>query len=148
MARAADPVTAHYLNSFGAKFQTTFVVCFFILTDYRLERHSYVKLKDWMSNSLDLDETAHWSFIWVYAVCKSLLLSPLAVAVCALPNSTMVEFTLVCSSVSIWFWLSVCSLSHLCFFMVLGGECIWVFIHSRVMEPIRGQREKERQTDR
>ena len=34
------------LNSFGAKFQMTFVVCFFILTNYRLERHLYVKLKD------------------------------------------------------------------------------------------------------
>ena len=34
------------LNSFGAKFQTTFVVCFFILTNYRLERRLYVKLID------------------------------------------------------------------------------------------------------
>ena len=33
-------------NSFGAKFQTTFVVCFFfILTNLRLERRLYVKLK-------------------------------------------------------------------------------------------------------
>ena len=47
------------LNSFGAKFQTTFVVCFFILTNYRLERRLYVKLKDWMSNSVDPDVTAH-----------------------------------------------------------------------------------------
>ena len=45
-------------NSFSAKFQTTFV---FILTNYRLERRLHVKLKDWMSNSVDPDETAHWA---------------------------------------------------------------------------------------
>ena len=52
-----------YVNSFGAKFQTTFVVCFFflILTNHLLERRLYVKLKDWMSNSVDPDETAHWA---------------------------------------------------------------------------------------
>ena len=33
-------------NSFGAKFQATFVVCCFILANYRLERRLYVKLKD------------------------------------------------------------------------------------------------------
>ena len=43
-------------NSFSAKFQTTFVICFFILTNYRLERRLYVKLKDWMSNSIDPDD--------------------------------------------------------------------------------------------
>ena len=48
-------------NSFGAKFLTTFVVCFFILINYRLERRLYIKLKDWMSNSVDPDETAHWA---------------------------------------------------------------------------------------
>ena len=31
---------------------------FFILTNYRLERRLYVKLKDLMSNSIDPDETA------------------------------------------------------------------------------------------
>ena len=37
-------------------------------------------LKDWMSNSVDPDETAHMSrLIWIYDVCKSLLLSPVAV---------------------------------------------------------------------
>ena len=34
------------LNSFGAKFHTIFVFCFFILTKYLLERRLYVKLKD------------------------------------------------------------------------------------------------------
>ena len=48
----------HTFNSFGAKFQMTFVVCFF-LTNYRLERHLYVKLMDLMLNSVDPDETAH-----------------------------------------------------------------------------------------
>ena len=53
-----------YFNSFGAKFQTTFVVCFFfffffILTNYRLERRLYVKLKNWMSKNVDPDEPSH-----------------------------------------------------------------------------------------
>ena len=48
-------------NSFDAKFQTTFVVCFlFFLTNYRFERSLYVNLKDRMSNSVDPDETAHY----------------------------------------------------------------------------------------
>ena len=49
------------INSFSAKFQTTFVVCFSILTHHRLERRLYVKLKDRMSKSVDPDETAHWA---------------------------------------------------------------------------------------
>ena len=32
--------------TFGAKFQTVFVVCFFIITNHRLERRLCVKLKD------------------------------------------------------------------------------------------------------
>ena len=48
-------------NSFGAKFQTTNVVCFFILTNDHLERRLYVKLKDWMSNRVDPDEMGHWA---------------------------------------------------------------------------------------
>ena len=70
------------LNSFGAKFQTSFVVClffFFFFKNCRLKRRLWVKLKD-NSNSVDPDETAHMSrLIWIYAVCKSLLLSPMAV---------------------------------------------------------------------
>ena len=39
--------TRKSVNSFSAKSQTTFVVCFFfILTNYRLERRLYVKLID------------------------------------------------------------------------------------------------------
>ena len=48
-------------NSFGAKFQTTFVVWFFfffIKTNYRLEKSLYVNII-WLSNSVDPDETAH-----------------------------------------------------------------------------------------
>ena len=33
---------------------------FFFLTNCRLERSLFVKLKDWMSNSVDPDETAHY----------------------------------------------------------------------------------------
>ena len=52
---------------------------FFFLTNYRLERNLYVKLKDLMSNSIDPDETAHCEpSIWFCAVCKSLFLSPVA----------------------------------------------------------------------
>ena len=49
-----DPLKVYpfTFNSFGAKFQTTFVV-------HRLERRLYVKVKDGMSNSVDPDETAH-----------------------------------------------------------------------------------------
>ena len=47
----------------GAKCQTTFVVSFFILPNYRLGRHLYVKLKDWMSNCVDPDETAYWAVL-------------------------------------------------------------------------------------
>ena len=42
--RKALPRVPSYLNSFGAKFQTTFVVCFLILTNCHLERRLYVKL--------------------------------------------------------------------------------------------------------
>ena len=68
-------VAAHLFNSFGAKFLMTFVVCFFILTNCRLERRLYVKLKDWMSNSVDPDEMAHLGLCCL----QKLLLSPVAV---------------------------------------------------------------------
>ena len=52
----------------------------FLFNKLSLERNLYVNLKDWMSNSVDPDETAHMSrLIWIYAVCKSLLLSHVAV---------------------------------------------------------------------
>ena len=38
-----------------------------------------------MSNSVDPDKTAHMSrLIWIYAICKSLLLSPVAMKVTTL----------------------------------------------------------------
>ena len=55
--------TTDFVNSFGAKFQTTFVVYFFFFflqTVAWKEVYNYVKLKDWMSNSVDPDETAHY----------------------------------------------------------------------------------------
>ena len=74
---AVSDVAAHLINSFVAKFQTTFhttfVVCFFVvvvffLTNYRFERNLYagLKLKDWMSNSVDPDETAHYETSHLY----------------------------------------------------------------------------------
>ena len=70
------------------KFRWHLSSAFFIISNYRLERHLYVKLKDWMSNSLDPDETAHWAvssgsmlFTKAYYYClwqwKSLSLLPL-----------------------------------------------------------------------
>ena len=45
-----------------------------------------------MSNSVDSDETAHMSRrIWIYAVCKSLLLSPVAVEELNQPASEKVD---------------------------------------------------------
>ena len=53
---------------------------FFILTNCRLKRLSYVKLKDWIPKQ----RRSRWDvsmsrLFWIYAVCKSLLLSPMAV---------------------------------------------------------------------
>ena len=50
------------INSFGAEFLTTFVVCYFFylffLTNCRSKRNLYVQLKDyWVSNGIDPDET-------------------------------------------------------------------------------------------
>ena len=61
------------INSFGAKFKRTLLSAFLFLTNYRLKRSLYVKLKDGMSN------THMGRLIWIYAVCISLLLSPVAV---------------------------------------------------------------------
>ena len=65
------------INSFGAKFKTTFVVCFFFFYFNILSFGKTFICEDERlnSNSVDPDETAHW----IYAVCKSLLLSPMAV---------------------------------------------------------------------
>ena len=54
-------ISNYYLNSFGVKFQATFVFCFgFFLTKYPLEVSLYLKFNNWMSNSVDPDETAHY----------------------------------------------------------------------------------------
>ena len=46
------------LNAFAAKLQTAFVVCFFYFN--KLIWSLYVKLKNWMSNSIEPAETAHY----------------------------------------------------------------------------------------
>ena len=50
------------LNSSVPNFRIHFssVFFFFFLTNCRLERHLYVQLKDWMSYSIDADETAYY----------------------------------------------------------------------------------------
>ena len=45
--------------NFRRHLSSAFFFFFLILTNYRLERRLYVKLKDWMSNSIDPDETVH-----------------------------------------------------------------------------------------
>ena len=67
-------------NSFGAKFQTTFVVCFFYFNKLsfgktyicKVERLNVKQRRSRWDGSLS-------HLIWIYAVCKSLLLSPVAV---------------------------------------------------------------------
>ena len=46
-----------HFNSFAAKFQTTSSA--FVLNKLSIGKKLYVKLKDWMSNRVDPDETAH-----------------------------------------------------------------------------------------
>ena len=64
------------LNSFGAKFQTTFVVCFFYFSKLsfigKVERLIVKQHRSRWDGSLS-------RLIWIYAVCKSLLLSPVGV---------------------------------------------------------------------
>ena len=74
-----DKVVSH--NPFGAKFQMTFVDCFFVIKQTIAWKKSLnVKLKDRMSISVDPVETAHNEpFHLGLCVCKSLLLSPVAV---------------------------------------------------------------------
>ena len=43
------------LNSFGARFQTTFFVCFYLINN-RSERSFYVELKHWTSNCVNADK--------------------------------------------------------------------------------------------
>ena len=54
-------VSALTINSFGARFQTTFVVflSFFFSDKLSFGKKLYAECKDWMSNSVDPDETAH-----------------------------------------------------------------------------------------
>ena len=56
---SSPEIVSSPLNSFDAKFQRTFVVCFFQQT-IALKEVLYVKLKDWIPNSVDPDETAHY----------------------------------------------------------------------------------------
>ena len=53
-----------------------------------------------MTNSVDPDETAHMSrLIWIYAVCKSLLLSPVAVKeLMRNPANTQRDYNVVTTS--------------------------------------------------
>ena len=67
-------------NSFGAKFQTTFVVCFFYFNKLSFGKTFICKVK-----RLNVKQRrSRWDgslshLIWIYAVCKSLLLSSMAV---------------------------------------------------------------------
>ena len=63
-------------NSLGAKFQTTFVICFLFRNKLSLGMKFIAKLKDWMSNSVDPDEKAHLDLCYLQFMP---ILSPLAV---------------------------------------------------------------------
>ena len=69
-----------FFNSFGAKFQTTFVVCCFYLNKLSFGKTFICKVE-----RLNVKQRrSRWDgsmsrLIWIYAVCKSLLLSPVAV---------------------------------------------------------------------
>ena len=73
-------VQYYVFNSFGAKFQTTFVVCFFYCNKLsfgktficKVERLNVKQRRSRWDGSLS-------RLIWSYVVCKSLLLSPVAV---------------------------------------------------------------------
>ena len=93
-------------NSDGAKFQTTFViVCFSILTNYSLKRSLYVKLKDWMSNSVAPDETYSYELSHLDLCC---LQKPIIIACC----SKWVE------GYQFFFF----------FFFVSPEKCVWVVV--------------------
>ena len=51
--------TVAFLTLSVPNFRRHLPSAFFIITNCRLERRLYVKLKDWMSNSVDPDEPSH-----------------------------------------------------------------------------------------
>ena len=66
---------------------------FFILTNFRLERRLYVKSKDWMSNSVDPDETAHWAVSFgsmLFAKAYSFLIEPSHLDLCCLQKPIII----------------------------------------------------------
>ena len=70
----------YYFNSFDAKFQMTFVICLFYFNKLtfgktficEIERLNVKQRRSRWDGSMSC-------LIWIYAVCKSLLLSPVAV---------------------------------------------------------------------
>ena len=72
-----------------------FVVCFFVLTNYSLERRLYVKLIDWMSNSVDPDETAQWA-----VSSGSMLFEPSHLDLCCLKKPIII--TCCSERVKVW----------------------------------------------
>ena len=71
---------AFFFNSFGAKFQTTFVICFFYFNKLWFGKMFICKV-----DRLNVKQRrSRWNgalshLIWIYAVCKSILLLPVAV---------------------------------------------------------------------
>ena len=101
-------------NSFVPNFRIYLLTAlYFFLTNYRLERSlyvklersQYVKLKNWMSNSVDLIMSR---LTWIYAVCKSLLLLPMAMK--GLTNRSLGTFSAIFTreTTSVIFFLLSC----------------------------------------
>ena len=56
---AEKKILAEKKNTVGAQISDDICRLLCFLTNYKLEISLYVKLKDWMSNNVDPDETAH-----------------------------------------------------------------------------------------
>ena len=52
-------LSTHQISSFGAKFQTSFVVCFVVFNRLSTGKTSVCKVEKLNANSIDSDETAH-----------------------------------------------------------------------------------------
>ena len=90
---------SYIFNSFSAKIQTTFVICIFILTNYLNVKQGRSRWDGSLSR-----------LIWIYAVCKSLSLSPVAV------KELMKKYT---DKMKIYHWKCISQYNH--------TENLWIY---------------------
>ena len=109
-----------YFNSFGAKFQTTFIDCFFIITNCRLERLLCNVERLNIKQGRSRWDGSLSRLIWIYAVCSPHpppppppLLSPVAVKELSLHHArTPANISLTSVFLSIAYPWSVCKATH------------------------------------